>query len=231
MTKKIGILGGLSPESTVEYYLRIVHEYLERFGDHSYPEMVIYSFTFEPYIQWPKSGRWDLVVDGLSQGANHLVDAGVDFIIIATNTMHKVIDEVQANVNIPILSMLDAVSDRIMLEGFRIVGLLGTKFTMQDTFYANTLGSHDIKVVVPSEQDQDYVNRVIYDELIKGVVLDRSKDGFIKIMDRLSEEGAEGIVLGCTEIPMLVGPEDTDIPLLDTTAIHANAALDYALDR
>jgi aspartate racemase len=229
MHKKIGILGGMSPESTVEYYQYITHAYTERFGNYGYPEVIIYSVSFQPYVDWPQQERWDLVAQGLSGAAQKLEAAGADFIVIATNTMHLVFDQVQASVNVPMLSLLDAVGEAILARGMKTVGLLGTKFTMEKTFYQDALARKGIAVLVPDADDREYVNTVIYDELVAGQIRDESRDGFVAIIKRLAERGAEGVILGCTEIPLLVSETDAGMPLFDTTAIHAEAALNYAL--
>ena len=229
MHKRIGILGGMSPESTAEYYRHITHAYTDRFGDFSFPEIIIYSVNFQPYVDWPKEDRWDLVAEGLSQAAQSLEAAGADFIVIATNTMHLVFDQVQANVNIPMLSLLDAVGETILARGLKTVGLLGTRFTMEKTFYHQALARKGISVLVPEADQRTYVDNVIYNELTAGQIKDDSRSGLVTIINRLAERGAEGVVLGCTEIPLLVGEDDVEVPLLDTTAIHAEAALDYAL--
>jgi len=227
--KKIGILGGMSPESTVAYYEYITRTYTRQFGDYGYPEVVIYSVSFQPYVDWPNENRWDLVARGLGEAAQKLEQAGADFIVIATNTMHIVFDEVQASVHIPMLSLLDAVGDAILARGIKTVGLLGTKFTMEKTFYQDALASKGIAVLVPDARDRDYVNGVIYDELVAGQIRDESRAGFVATIDKLAARGAQGIILGCTEIPLLVTQKDVGIPLFDTTTIHAQAALDYAL--
>lgn len=229
MHKRIGILGGMSPESTAEYYRHITHAYTDRFGDFSFPEIIIYSVNFQLYVDWPKGDRWDLVAKGLSQAAQSLEAAGADFIIIATNTMHLVFDQVQANVNIPVLSLLDAVGETILARGLKTVGLLGTKFTVEKTFYHQALARKGISVLVPEADQRSYVDNVIYNELTAGQIKDDSRSGLVTIINRLAERGAEGVVLGCTEIPLLVHEDDVEVPLLDTTAIHAEAALDYAL--
>ena len=230
MHKRIGILGGMSPESTVEYYQYITRAYTERFGDYGYPEIIIYSVSFQPYVDWPEQDRWDLVAQGLSEAAQKLKAAGADFIVIATNTMHLVFDQVQASVTVPMLSLLDAVGDAILARGIKTVGLLGTKFTMEKAFYQDALTRKDITVLVPDEKDREYVNTVIYDELVAGQIRDESRGGYIAIINKLAERGAEGVILGCTEIPLLVNEEDVGMPLFDTTVIHAEAALNYALE-
>jgi len=228
--KTIGIIGGMSPESTVAYYEYITRTYTQRFGDYGYPEILIYSVSFQPYVDWPEAGQWDLVAQGLSRAAGYLEDAGADFALIATNTMHKVFDDVQASVSIPMLSLLDAVGDAIAAEDLDTVGLLGTRFTMEADFYRDALLSHGIEVITPSAGERAAVDRVIYEELVAGKLLDASRRRFMEIIETLTERGAQGVILGCTEIPLLVKAEDVDVPLFDTTTIHAEAALRYALD-
>jgi aspartate racemase len=229
MHKRIGILGGMSPESTVAYYEYITRTYTERFGDYGYPEVLIYSVSFQPYVDWPNQDRWDLVADGLGQAAQKLVAAGAEVILIATNTMHLVFDEVQARVEVPMLSLLDATAEAIQARGLSTVGLLGTKFTMEKSFYQDALARREISTVVPDADDRAYVNRVIYDELVAGQIRDESRAGYLAIIRKLADQGAQGIVLGCTEIPLLVDEASAGVPLFDTTHIHAEAALNYAI--
>ena len=229
MHKRIGILGGMSPESTVAYYEYITRTYTERFGDYGYPEILIYSVSFQEYVDWPNQDRWDLVAQGLSQAAQKLVAAGADLILIATNTMHLVFDEVQARVEVPMLSLLDATAEAIMARNFHTVGLLGTKFAMEKGFYQDALARQGISTLVPGAADREYVHHVIYDELVAGQIRDESRDGYIAIIHKLVEQGAESIILGCTEIPLLVNEASAGIPLFDTTQIHAEAALNYAI--
>jgi len=219
----------MSPESTVEYYQYITRAYTERFGDYGYPEVIIYSVSFQPYVDWPEQDRWDLVAQGLSEAAQKLEAAGADFIVIATNTMHLIFDQVQASVSVPMLSLLDAVGDAILARGMNTVGLLGTKFTMEKTFYQDALARRGITILVPDADDREYMNAIIYDELVAGQIHDESRVGFVTIIKKLAEHGAEGVILGCTEIPLLVSEEDAGMPLFDTTVIHAEAALNYAL--
>jgi len=229
MHKTIGILGGMSPESTVAYYEHITRTYTERFGDYGYPQILIYSVSFQTYVDWPEEGRWDLVAEGLSQGARSLELAGADVILIATNTMHIVFDEVAASVNVPMLNLLDAVGEAIEARGMRTVGLLGTAFTMEKTFYQDALAERGITILLPEGEDRKRVNDVIYDELVAGVIRDASREVFLGIIDDLEARGAEGVILGCTEIPLLVSQELSALPLFDTTTIHAEAALRYAV--
>ena len=229
MHKVIGILGGMSPESTAEYYQYITHRYTERYGDYGYPEIIIFSVSFQSYVDWPNQDRWDLVAEGLIEGAKRLEAAGADFILIATNTMHLVFNQVQAGVNVPMLSLLDVVGEAILARGMSTVGLLGTGFTMEKPFYRDSLAEKGIAVLVPSAGDREYVNDVIYNELVAGEIRSESRARFVAIIKKLADRGAEGIILGCTEIPLLVSESDAGTPLFDTTAIHAEAALKYAL--
>ncbi len=229
MHKTIGILGGMSPESTVAYYEYITRTYTERFGDYGYPEIIIYSVSFQPYVDWPEAGRWDLVADGLSEAGKRLQQAGADFILIATNTMHIVFDQVQASVDVPMLSLLDAVGEAIKTREMETVGLLGTRFTMEESFYSDALAEKGIDVLVPNADDRAYVDGVIYDELVAGRIREASRTGFVSVIDKLVARGAEGVILGCTEIPLLVSEEDAGVPLFDTTRVHAEAALRYAV--
>jgi len=229
MHKRIGILGGMSPESTVEYYQYITRTYTQRFGDYGYPEIIIFSVSFQPYVDWPNAERWDLVTQGLSQAAQRLEAAGADFIVIATNTMHLVVEQVQASVHVPILSLPDVVADAIQSKGIKRVGLLGTKFTMEKTLYQYALARKGIAVLVPDPEDREYVNRVIYDELVAGKIRAESRAGYVEIINKLAARRAQGVILGCTEIPLLVQEADVGLPLFDTTLLHAEAALNYAV--
>ncbi len=229
MHKRIGILGGMSPESTAEYYQYITRTYTERFGDYGYPEVLIYSVNFQDYVDWPMQDRWDLVSQGLTEAAQALERAGADFILIATNTMHRVYDEVQAGVQVPMLNLLDTVADAICEQGLTTVGLLGTLYTMQGPLYPNALAQRGIQTLTPGAEEQAYVNQVIYNELVAGVIQEEARQGFLQVIAGLIDRGAQGIILGCTEIPMLIKDGDVPVPLFDTTRIHAEAALRLAV--
>jgi aspartate racemase len=229
MHKKIGILGGMSPESTIEYYQYITRTYTQRFGDYGYPEIIIYSVSFQPYVDWPRADRWDMVAQGLSEAARKLEAAGADFVLIATNTMHLVLDQVRASVHIPVLSLLEVVGQAILARGMTTVGLLGTKFTMEKNLYQGALARMGITVLVPDADDRECVNRVIYDELVAGQIREASRAAYVAIIHKLAERGAQGVILGCTEIPLLVSEADAGLPLFDTTLLHAEAALNYAV--
>lgn len=222
-------MGGLSPESTTVYYEHIVREYRRRFGDHSYPEIVIYSVNFQRFIDWMRDERWDLVAEGLAEAVERLGRAGADFALIASNTVHIVFDEVQKRSTIPLVSIIDATAEAIEREGLRRVGLLGTLFTMTRDFYREGLARRGIEVVTPSREDMELVDRVIFEELVNGVLKPESKKEFLRIIGELERMGARGVILGCTEIPLLVSQEDVSIKLFDTARIHAEKALELAL--
>lgn len=229
MYKRIGILGGLSPESTVTYYEYITRTYRERFGDHGYPEILIYSVSFQDFMNWMRESRWDLITDKLVEGMTHLHRGGADFGLIATNTMHAVFDEVQQRSPMPLISIVDATAEEIKKENLKVVGLLGTTFTMSGDFYKRKLLSYSIQTLVPETKDQEYVNRIIFGELINGQILQRSRKNFIRIIKNLKDRGAQGVILGCTEIPLLIREEDVDMKLFNTTVIHAEKTLNYAI--
>ena len=230
MSKTIGILGGMSPESTAPYYQIITRKYLEKFGNFDYPEIIIFSVRHQRLLDWRSKGKYDLIIEYLSDSCRKLQLAGAEFIIIATNTMHYFLPDIKENVSIPFLSIVDVVGDAINKENKFKVGLLGTKYTMSGQFYKEGLKNKGIDVVVPTEIDQDYINNIIFTELEKNKIYDESRKEFLRIINYLQEDGAEGIILGCTEIPLLINQKDTDIKLFDTLLIHAEAALNFALD-
>ncbi len=229
MHKKIGILGGLSPESTVTYYEYITRTYTERHGDYGYPEIIIYSVNFQKYVDWQRAGAWEESLADMIGAARALERAGADFGLIATNTMHLVYDRMQEAVGIPFLHIVDAVAAAVRERGQSTVGLLGTTFTMNGPIYPERLGRGGIDVLVPPEDEQEALNEVIYGELVRGVVRDESRRLYLSAIERLTARGAQGVVLGCTEIPLLVKAEHCDVPLYDSTIIHAEQALRYAL--
>jgi len=227
--KKIGILGGLSPESTVIYYLHIVRRYQELFGDHSYPEIIIYSVSFQKFINWMAEDRWNEITEELIRDIRNLAAAGADFALIATNTMHLVFDKIEEASPIPLISIVDATAESIRKEKINVVGLLGTLFTMERDFYKEGLAKYGIETLVPKKEDRDYVNKVIFEELCRGLIRDESRNNFKRIIEELTKRGAEGIVLGCTELPLLIDEKDVSTRIFDTAKIHADKALEFAL--
>lgn len=230
MHPRIGILGGMSPESTAIYYERITREYTARYGDYGYPEILIYSVNFQRYVDWQREGRWAQAAQAMAEALERLRIAGADFGIIATNTMHLVFEEVQARVGMPLLSIIDTTAEAIQRAGIRSVGMLGTVFTMRESFFRGGLNRHGIEVLVPASGDQDRMNEIIFQELCRGKILPESRAFFLSVIEGLQKAGAEGIILGCTEIPLLVHPEDSELPLFNTTLLHADRALEYALN-
>ncbi len=227
--KTIGILGGMSPESTTLYYEHITRTYTQRFGDYGYPEILIYSVNFQKFVDWQHHGQWEEAAREMAAVLERLRLAGADFGLIATNTMHMVFEEVQRAVKMPLLSIVQATADAILAARLRSVGLLGTVFTMTEKFFREGLERSGISVLVPEPGDQQRINDVIYQELCRGEIRPSSRELFLKIIAGLRDRGAKGIVLGCTEIPLLVQPQHCDLPLFNTALLHAAKALDYAL--
>jgi aspartate racemase len=227
--KKIGILGGMSPESTTLYYEHITRTYTSRFGDYGYPEILIYSVNFQKFVDWQHHGQWAEAAREMAEALERLHGAGADFGLIATNTMHIVFDEVQRAVHMPLLSIIQATAEAILASGLQSVGLLGTVFTMSEPFFRQGLERAEIKVLVPESGDQQKINDVIYQELCRGEIRPASRQVFLDIIAGLRARGAQGIVLGCTEIPLLVEPQHCDLPLFNTALLHAAKALDFAL--
>jgi aspartate racemase len=231
MHKRIGILGGLSPESTVHYYEHITRAYVERFGDYGYPEILIYSVNFQQYVDWQRRGMWTEAANSMSAALRALHRAGADFGLISTNTMHIVFDEVQAQVDMPLLSIVETTAQAICAAGVHKVGLLGTAFTMQERFFRGELERAGIEALVPESCDRVRINEIIFGELCRGEIRPESRQFFRGVIQQLCHRGTGGIVLGCTEIPLLVGPDDCSVPLFDTTVLHAQRALEYALSK
>jgi aspartate racemase len=228
--KKIGIVGGLSPESTIYYYKYITHRYTQKFGNYGYPHIIIYSVTFQDYLDWGKADDWKATGDDLVNAINALESANADFALIATNTMHYLYDSLVKRTNIPILNLVEVVSEHAQNLNIKKVGLLGTKFTMTHDFYPKALSRKGIETIVPDSQDQKVINDIIFHELTKGIITDESKDRYIKIIRKMVDVGIEGIILGCTEIPLLIKQDDLKIHVLDSSKLHAEAALKYALE-
>jgi aspartate racemase len=228
MHKTIGMLGGLSPESTVVYYETIMSAYRSRFKDQHYPEIIIHSVDFDAYTEWFVAGKWEEVGKDMAAKFEHMRAAGADFGLIASNTPHRALDAVTAGTKLPILSIIAVTAEAIQETKIKTVGLLGTRFTMQEDFYREGLKDEGIEALIPEGEDLEIVHDIIYTELVKHVITDESRAEYLRIIDLLIDRGAEGIILGCTEIPLLIKPADLSVPVFDTTAIHAGAALDLA---
>ncbi|MBL8385712.1 MAG: amino acid racemase [Burkholderiales bacterium] len=227
--RTIGLLGGMSWESTVPYY-RIINETVrERLGGLHSARLVLASLDFHEVEALQRAARWDAAGALLGEAARGLAAAGADFLVLATNTMHKVAGAIEAAAALPLLHIADPTADAIGAAGAARVGLLGTRFTMEEAFYRARLEARGLAVLVPEEDDRALVHRVIYDELCAGVIRDASRAAFAAAIARLVARGAEGVILGCTEITLLIGPGDAAVPVYDTTRLHARAAADAAL--
>ena len=227
--KTIGLLGGMSWESTAEYYRLLNQLTRERLGGLHSAKCVLYSVDFAEIEQLQVAGRWDEAAGVLAEAATSLEAAGADMLLLCTNTMHKVADPVAASVDIPLLHLADTTADAVRAEGLRRVGLLGTAFTMEQDFYRGRLESHALDVLVPDATGRGTVHRVIYEELCRGIVREESRQAYTTVIRDLVAAGAEGIVLGCTEIELLVRPQDSPVPVFPTTRLHAEAAVSRAL--
>ncbi|WP_272700369.1 aspartate/glutamate racemase family protein [Desulfovibrio sp. Fe33] len=227
--KTIGLIGGMSWESSLEYY-RVMNEAVKaRLGGLHSARILMNSVDFAPLRELMLAGEWDRVGETLGRAARTLELAGAELMVIGTNTMHKVASQVEAAVNAPLVHIADATAEVARARGFSRVALLGTIFTMEDDFYTGRLRRHGFEVLVPEAEDRRLVDRVIFDELCRGAFLDGSRAEYVRIIEDLAGRGAEAVILGCTEIGLLVGPDDTDVPTLDTCRIHAEKVVDMAL--
>lgn len=228
--KKIGMLAGMSWKSSLEYY-RIINEKTaeRRGGDHS-AELVMYSFDFNDIIRMQHEGEWDELAEMLGEKAQCLEKSGADFIIICANTMHKVADMVEEKSGLPVVHLVDAVAERIKKKEIKKVGLIGTKYVMDLDFYKDRLrDKHGIETVLPTGGKKEKVHDIIYEELCRGIERSESKEELLQIIDDLKGKGAQGMILGCTEIPLVIKEKDVDVPLFDTMRIHAEKAVDDSL--
>ena len=228
--KTIGLIGGMSWESSSVYYNIINETVKERLGGLHSAKCILYSVDFEEIASLQHQGEWEELTKLMINFAQQLERAGADFIVICTNTMHKMAEEVQDNIHIPLLHIADATAERIIEQGLRKPGLLGTKFTMEEDFYKKRLKEkYSIDVLIPSSADREIIDSVIYNELCMGIVKQSSRDKFKEIIKNLVSIGADGMILGCTEIPLLISQKDVEVPLFDTTAIHSKAAVAFAV--
>lgn len=227
--KTLGLIGGMSWESTALYYKWINEGVRDALGGLHSASLLIHSYDFETIKALQYAGRWDDAGAALADTARRLERAGAEAILICTNTMHKVAPQVETAIGVPLLHLADCTAQAIVAAGLTRVALLGTRFTMEEDFYADRLKRRGLEVLVPDAAGIDEVNRIIYDELCQGIVLDASRDRYREIISQLVGAGAQGVILGCTEITMLIGPADLAVPTFDTTALHAEAAVRFAL--
>ena len=227
--KTIGLLGGLTWLSTLDYY-RIINEEVQRIkGGDEAARMVLYSVNFAEIKKLTQEGNWEEIARILSEAARNIEVAGADCLLIGANTMHLVAERVHAAVNIPLIHIADATAQAISQKKITRIGLLGTKYTMQFSFYPDKLSNYGIETIVPGKEVAEWINTTIYEELGKGKFLPGTRKKYIEIINQLKQEGAEGVILGCTEIPLLIKQQDTVLPVFDTTRIHALAAVAFAL--
>lgn len=226
MPKRIGILGGISAESTAEYYTRIIRGYFARKGDDRYPEIVIYSLDFRHFTDLEDSGDRAGYIDYIMTGIRALERAGAECLLMSANSPHSVFEEVAAQTRVPMLSIVSATAAEAQKRGLKTLLLLGIKYTMQSTFYQNTCRHMGIEVVTPAGSEQDEINRLIFEELARGIFREEAKEQLLHIISRYP---VEGVILGCTELPLILKPGDAPIPLLDTVELHTQAILEYAL--
>jgi aspartate racemase len=228
--KLVGLIGGMSWASSAEYY-RILNEGARaRLGGQHSAHLLLYSLDFHAVEQLQREDRWDEAAVLMGEAADRLQRGGAELILLCTNTMHRLVPRFAPALQVPLLHIADATGRAVVAAGLHRVALLGTRFTMEGGFYRDWLRQHHgLEVVVPAAADRERLHRVIYDELCHGEVRAASRTAFLAIMQRLAADGAEGFILGCTEIPLLVGPQDTPLPVFDTTRLHAEAALDFAL--
>lgn len=229
--KTLGILGGMSPESTVSYYVNVNRAVNRALGGNRSAKILMSSVDFEEIVQCQKAGDWPKAGEILAEQAELLERAGADGILLATNTMHKVASQITDRINVPFLHILDGVANRIKARGLNNVALLGTAFTMSDNFYRDGLTERGINAIVPDESDQREIHRIIFDELCLGAIKPESKDFYLKTIEKLTALGAEGVILGCTEIGLLINQTDSALPFFDTAALHSEMAVDFILEK
>lgn len=227
--RTIGLLGGMSWESSALYYEVVNREVRARLGGYHSARVVLASVDFAEVEAMQAAGEWDAAGALLAAEAAGLESAGAECLVLCTNTMHKVADAIEAATGIPLLHIVDVTADAVRASGLTRVALLGTRFTMEQSFVRDRLAARGVEAVVPAGPDLELVHAVIYDELVHGVVRAQSRAAYVEVIDRLVADGAEGVVLGCTEIELLVGPDDVDVPVFATTRLHARAAVDFAL--
>ena len=227
--KTIGLIGGMSWESTLPYYRLINQNIARQLGGFHSAKIVLYSVDFAEIEALQRVGDWERSGEVLADATRRLKAAGADFVVLCTNTMHKVADAIEDATDLSLLHIADPTARAIRAAGFDTVGLLGTRFTMEQAFYRDRLAGHGIQALVPDQDDRDRVHRIIYDELVKGVVEDASRAQCREVIARLIERGAQAVILGCTELSLLIGDSDSAVPLFDTTALHAEAVVAHAL--
>jgi len=227
--KKIGLIGGISWVSTTDYYKFINTGINERLGGLNFAECIIYSFNYADIKKNNDANDWNKTLEMITAASHHLKSAGAEAIILCANTMHLIADELQDRIKLPVIHIAEATAKEIKKENILKVGLLGTKFTMERDFFSSRLKAENIECIIPDEKDRDFIHYTIFEELGRGLIVEESKKRYISVIENLTRKGAEGIILGCTEIPLLIKQEDVPTPIFDTTLIHSKAAVDFML--
>jgi aspartate racemase len=226
--KLLGMIGGMSWENTIDYYTGINEIVKKKKGVWNSAKILLYSLNFNDILPLQEDGKWDELAKIMINISKRLENAGAAAIFICSNTMHKIAEEIEDNIKIPLIHVIDATAKVIKQNDIKNIGLLGTRFTMEGEFYVNRLTQqHNLRVLLPSKEERDYIHHTIYDEFAQGEFLVKTKQDYLEIIEHLKQDGAEGIILGCTEIPLLIKPEDVEIPVFNTLKLHINAAVDY----
>jgi aspartate racemase len=228
-TKTIGMIGGISWESSATYYRLTNTLVRERVGGLANARSILLTVDLPEVVALQQAGDWETLAAMMQAGARHLEQAGADCVLLCANTMHKVAPQVERAVSIPLIHVVDVTAAAVLAAGLTRVGLLGTRYTMEQDFYRARLEQQGVQTVIPNQEDRSMVHAVVYDELTQGIVRDESRRAYQDVIEKLAQQGAEGVILGCTEIPMLIKPGDVAMPTFDTTALHAAAAVDFAL--
>ncbi|MFX0167262.1 MAG: aspartate/glutamate racemase family protein [Candidatus Hodarchaeota archaeon] len=228
--KLLGLIGGMSWENTIEYYTVINQMVNERLGSWNSAKILLYSVNFEEILLLENNNEWDRISKIVFEISTQLKNSGCEVLLICSNTMHKVADQIQEKISIPLINVIDETAKEIKLKNIQNIGLLGTKFTMEQDFYTQKLKNiYNLNPIIPVAKDRNYIHETIYNQFAKGIFIDKTKHKFLKIINDLVEKGSEGIILGCTELPLLIKQEDVDIPLFDTLKIHLKSAVDFCL--
>jgi aspartate racemase len=226
--KLLGLIGGMSWENTIEYYKFINQLVNERLGNWNSAKILLYSVNFQEILPLQNKNEWEVILNIVSMISLKLEKAGCGALVICSNTMHKIADQIQEKISIPLINVIDETAKAIKAKNIDNIGLLGTKFTMEGDFYIQKLhNAYNLNPIVPVQKDRDYIHEAIYNQFAKGIFLDKTKQRFLKIINKLRERGAGGIILGCTELPLLIKKEDVDIPLFDTLKIHMKSAIEF----
>jgi len=227
--KLLGLIGGTSWVSTIDYYRLINQGINEKLGDLNFAECIIHSFNYADIKRNNDANDWDSTLKMITSAGQNLKNSGAKAIVLCANTMHKIADQLEQNIQLPVIHIATATANAIKEAGFKKVGLLGTKFTMEQAFFRDKLTERGIEIVIPDDAERDFIHYTIFEELGRSVLKPETKSFYLDVMHKLATQGAEGIIMGCTEIPLLISPDDIDMPLFDTTQIHSKAAVEFAL--